>query len=87
MAKNLQEEVNDFLTKARDCVAVADYANAAEYYKAALRRIRDELGPADLLIADVFEELALVHAATGKHPKCESIRRRVGKIRFLHKSN
>ena len=84
MNKRLQDEVDRLLCAARECMQLSNYDLAAENIKAALRLIRDERGPADLWIADVFEELALVHAATGKHLKCASIRNRVRVIRQKH---
>jgi tetratricopeptide (TPR) repeat protein len=79
-----EEEVESFLAAARICFALGDYAGAAGLYKAALRRIRDERGASDQQIADVFEELACVHAATGRFRKCASIYNRVRVIRWLH---
>lgn len=81
MSDNLGEEVYRLLETARGLFSLGDYVGAASAYKAALRQIRDKLGAADLAIADVFEELSRVHAATGQFHKCDSIRNRMRVIR------
>lgn len=85
MHPELQRQVADLVQTGNMSLAQASYEEAADRYKQALRLVRDELGVADLLIADLFELLSLVHAATGRYRKCSSIDARVQVIRAMHR--
>lgn len=84
MHPEFQRQIAVLVQEGNACLAAACYVQAADFYKQALRQVRDEFGCADLLIADLFELLALVHAANGREPKCRAIQTRVKVIRAMH---